>query len=67
MTPVLEHVYVLKVSKYSFQIVESFDKLSNTTVVSPLQFLSTSSLRMITDPDQPIALVQHNGGTRTLW
>lgn len=42
----------------------SFEKLSNTTVVSPLQFLSTSTLRMITDPEQQIALVQHSGNDR---
>ncbi|XP_065218642.1 RNA polymerase II elongation factor Ell-like isoform X2 [Planococcus citri] len=49
-------------------IVESasmpLDKLTSTTVVSPLQFLSSSTIRMIADSAEPIALVQHNGGEK---
>lgn len=47
------------------QIVESvpYDKLTSTSGVTSLQFLSTPTIRMITDGDQqPMALVQHNGG-----
>lgn len=60
---------VFTLPRQLLQIVEStsvppFDKLSGTSAANPLQFLSTSTIRMIADCEQPVALIQPNGGKK---